>query len=148
MSFGEVHLTVFWCGEIHAASLGEDQFSFGATSPPSSLMVSLIFWCSSGKRWFGGSRDGDDSWSSSSESESCSGSSGRGGANAVDVGSQSSSSSSAAADGSSLESIMPSSRMYSMNSGGSLMTRERMHDVRYLTYALAMIMSVEASKVE
>lgn len=102
---------MFWCGEIHAASLGEDQFSFGATSPPSSVMVSLIFWCSSGKRWFGGSLDGAESWSSSSESESCSGSSWRGGANAVDVGSQSSSSSSAAADGSSLDSMIPSSRM-------------------------------------
>lgn len=41
---------------------------------------------------------------------------------------------------------MPSSRMYSMNSGGSLIMRERMHDVRYLTYALAVIMSAEASE--
>lgn len=37
-----------------------------------------------------------------------------------------------------------------MNSGGSLMMRERMHDVRYLTYALAVITdagAVDASRV-
>lgn len=42
MSLGLVHLMVFWCGDIHAASLGAVQFSFGATAPPSSAILSLI----------------------------------------------------------------------------------------------------------
>lgn len=45
---------------IHVASFGEDQLSFGATSPPSSAIVSLIFWCISGNL-----REGSSSSSSS-----------------------------------------------------------------------------------
>ena len=69
MSLGVVHLMVFWWGEIQVASLGEDQFSLGATAPPSSAILSLMVWWSSGKRWSGGSLGGS---SSSSLSESVS----------------------------------------------------------------------------
>jgi len=34
---------------IQVASFGADQFNFGATSPPSSAIVSLICWWISGK---------------------------------------------------------------------------------------------------
>lgn len=133
---GVVHLTVFWCADIHAASLGDDQFSFGATSPPSSLIVSLMVWCISGKRWSGGSR-GELASASSSSSESTSGSSGVCREYAVDVGSQSSSSS-PPVDGSSLDRMIPSSRMYSIKSGDNLIMRDLIHDVLYLNYMLAL----------
>ena len=134
MSFGLVHLIVFWCGEIHVASLGDDQFSFGATAPPSSAILSLIAWCSSGNLWFGGSLGGSSSSSSSlSESESESsplGIRGWGAPEGPDC--HSSSSSSSAAVPSSSAKTMPSSRMYSMNSGDSGIIRDLIHDVRYL----------------
>lgn len=64
MSLGVRHSMLF-VAAIHVASLGADQFSFGVTLPPSSSMVSLIFWWTS-RNWIEGSRRA----SSSSESSS------------------------------------------------------------------------------
>src|SRR4051794_16997520 len=41
MLFGLVHLTVFWCTDKLVASLGDDQFSLGATAPPRACISSL-----------------------------------------------------------------------------------------------------------
>ena len=42
ISFGVAHSMLFFFMLIHVASFGADQFNFGATSPPSSAIVSLI----------------------------------------------------------------------------------------------------------
>jgi len=66
---------------MKVASLGDDQFNFGATLPPSSDIVSLIFWWSSEKRLVGSEcPSSSSSSSSSSESDSvviCSSSEGK-----------------------------------------------------------------------
>lgn len=126
MSLGLVHLMVFWCGDIHAASFGAVQFSFGATAPPSSAIPSPIVWCSSGNLWFGGSLGASSSSSSLSSSESTS----SGGGRNVD-GADSHSSSSGSTPSSSAR-MMPSSRMYSTNSGESGIIRDLIHEARYL----------------
>jgi len=35
---------LFFVIDIHVASFGADQFNFGATRPPSSVIVAAIFW--------------------------------------------------------------------------------------------------------
>jgi len=42
MSFGVEHSILFFFMLIHVASLGDDQFSFGATNPPSSAIVAFM----------------------------------------------------------------------------------------------------------
>lgn len=44
ISLGVAHSMLFFVMLIQVASLGADQFSFGATSPPSSAIASFIFW--------------------------------------------------------------------------------------------------------